>query len=433
MGSGSTATTGAEDADAEACAESACGALCVSCGDVCVNEHIDTKNCGGCGIACPAATICTAGTCVCPLGWVACVGPSGALSQCVPADTLQTDANNCGSCGTQCPQGASCQQGVCADPNAAPNCTPGGPGLSDCGPTSESCCTSPEVEGSTYFRTYSNDGSGPGAEADPASVTGFRLDKYLVTVGRFRQFAYAWGAGWLPQEGAGKHQHLNGGSGLLGVSHFNGPAFEPGWLTLDDANVAPTSANLVSACDLPLDATWTPSPGAAEGLPINCVTAAEAYAFCIWDKGFLPTEAEWECAAAGGGMQREYPWGSTAPGTANQFAIYDCYYGNTQPELGCMGFIPLHVAPVGTPTLGAGLWGQVDMAGEVGEWMLDRYDPTYIDPCVDCFTDLPRDTPGQAVRSAHFGGLAILLPTYREGDLPVQRSSRIGFRCARSP
>ena len=29
---------------------------------------------------------------------------------------------------------------------------------------------------------------GPTGEADPASVSGFRLDKYLVTVGRFRQY-----------------------------------------------------------------------------------------------------------------------------------------------------------------------------------------------------------------------------------------------------
>jgi formylglycine-generating enzyme required for sulfatase activity len=54
---------------------------------------------------------------------------------------------------------------------------------------------------------------------------------------------------------------------------------------------------------------------------IEQIGADEAYAFCIWDGGFLPSEAEWECAAAGGPDQREYPWGSTDPGTAN---LYDC-------------------------------------------------------------------------------------------------------------
>ncbi len=50
--------------------------------------------------------------------------------------------------------------------------------------------------------------------ADPASVSGFRLDKYQVTVGRFRQFVAASVAGWRPAAGSGKHAHLNGGQGL---------------------------------------------------------------------------------------------------------------------------------------------------------------------------------------------------------------------------
>ena len=90
-----------------------------------------------------------------------------------------------------------------------------------------------EVEGGTYYRTYdipdgggftplpdggavlSADG-GPTNEADPASVSTFRLDKYLVTVGRFRAFVNAWnqGKGYLPTPGSGKHTHSEqGGSG----------------------------------------------------------------------------------------------------------------------------------------------------------------------------------------------------------------------------
>ncbi|MGA3125003.1 MAG: hypothetical protein ABSF69_30050, partial [Polyangiaceae bacterium] len=72
-----------------------------------------------------------------------------------------------------------------------PSCQPGGPGMTNCGPGGmgdESCCTSPEVTPGSYNRTYTNLGNGPTAEADPATVSGFRLDKYLVTVGRFRQY-----------------------------------------------------------------------------------------------------------------------------------------------------------------------------------------------------------------------------------------------------
>jgi|HubBroStandDraft_1064217.scaffolds.fasta_scaffold03747_8 sulfatase modifying factor 1 len=221
----------------------------------------------------------------------------------------------------------------------------------------------------TYSRTYDDltdegfasppaDG-GPTGEADPATVSSFRLDKYLVTVGRFRQFVNAvlppdGGAGWLPPAGSGKHVHLNGGQGLVnvGVPVDAGVAYEPGWVATDDGNVAPTDANLTTACLVPDKggATWTPSVG-QESLPINCVNWYEAYAFCIWDGGFLPSEAEWEYAAAGGSQQREYPWGSAAPGTANQYAIYGNYYpSGTESSAGVA-----NIAPVGTATLGAGL------------------------------------------------------------------------------
>ena len=191
------------------------------------------------------------------------------------------------------------------------NCGPGGSG-------SESCCASPEVEGGTYDRTYTNTGTGATGLADPASVSNFRLDKYLVTVGRFRQFANAvlrpdGGAGWKPTPGAGKHTHLNAGLGLVNSA---GNGYEPGWVASDDVNVAPTSSNL--SCDP--NATWTDSPGSLDNLPINCVNWWESYAFCIWDGGFLPSEAEWEYAGGGRWRQqrpeREYPWGTTAPGTA---------------------------------------------------------------------------------------------------------------------
>jgi formylglycine-generating enzyme required for sulfatase activity len=270
-------------------------------------------------------------------------------------------------------------------------------------------------------------------------VSGFRLDKYDVTVGRFRQFANAvlppdGGTGWLPPAGSGKHTHLNGGQGLANSGSVG--TYETGWVTSDNSNIAPTNAKL--ACNTsPGYATWTPVAGSQEDLPINCVNWYEAYAFCIWDGGFLPSEAEWEYAAAGGNQQREYPWGTTDPGQANQYVVSGCGYpGGSQ---GCTGVA--NIAPVGTATLGAGLWGQLDLAGELLEWNLDWLVSTYVDPCTDCaYLTAPVGVPDPArddyrvYRGGGFGGtLWESLPPYRDGVHPSYRTFNAGFRCARTP
>ena len=161
-------------------------------------------------------------------------------------------------------------------------------------------------------------------------------------------------------------------------------------------------------------------------MPINCVNWQESYAFCIWDGGFLPSESEWEYAAAGGSEQREYPWGSNPPGIANEFAVYNCSFtigGLCGP------------APVGSPTLGAGAWGQLDVVGNVLHWDLDWY-ASYVDPCNDCaFVTtsayrVPRGTPG-------FDSSAATLPSsFRNTFMATPSSARavdLGFRCARTP
>jgi formylglycine-generating enzyme required for sulfatase activity len=303
-----------------------------------------------------------------------------------------------------------------------PNCQTTGAGLTDCGASSESCCTSLEVAGGTYYRTHINDGSGPIGEADPATVSGFRMDKYLVTVGRFRQFVSAWTAGYTPPAGSGKHTYLNGGQGLANSAGL-GPS-EPGWVTTDNTDIAPTNANL--ACEASY-ATWTTTAGSQENLPINCVIWYEAYAFCIWDGGLLPSEAEWEYAAAGGSQDLKYPWGSTVPGTGSHYAIYDCYCPDGTGSCGGLQ----NIAPVGTATQGAAWWGQLDMGGDVREWNLDRY-ATYVNPCTDCAC--LSSTSARVAEGGSFDlGATVLLPPSRNGDDPAYRSRGLGFRCSRTP
>jgi formylglycine-generating enzyme required for sulfatase activity len=293
-----------------------------------------------------------------------------------------------------------------------------------------------EVVGGTYDRTYTNPGSTPTGLADPASVSDFRLDEYLVTVGRFRQFVNAWNVGYNPPAGSGKHTHLNGGNGLVAVGADAGLAYEPGWISSDDSNVEPSDSNLGANCGNVLKTTWTDPAGSQENLPINCTTWQEAYAFCIWDGGFLPSEAEWEYAAAGGNQQREYAWGSASPGTGSQYAIFGCYYPSGSS--GCEDSVA-NIAPVGTPGLGIALWGQYDMAGELWEWVLDNYASSFPDPCTDC-AYLVTGAVDRVAKGGDwgFGGATpALSPTDRSSlhaTTPVaDRYLNVGFRCARVP
>jgi formylglycine-generating enzyme required for sulfatase activity len=282
-----------------------------------------------------------------------------------------------------------------------------------------------------FYRTYTNDGNATGphitGEANPATVSSFRLDKYMVTVGRFRAFANALAGGYHPAGGSGKHTHLNHGQGLVDVGNFSGVSYETGWVSSDDANFSP------SGWTGP-DCTFTSVAGANENLPMACANWYEAYAFCIWDGGFLPSSAEFEYAAAGGSDQRKYPWGTTDPGTSNQYAIFDCQYPTgVGPDGTAPPSCPLgvgNIAPVGTAALGAGRWGQLDLAGDSWEWTLDWGAP-YVDPSVDgAYLQ-----PGSSSRKAIVGGTwsyPLLPPSTIFSDPPLSQGGE-GFRCARAP
>ena len=150
-------------------------------------------------------------------------------------------------------------------PSETPSCSSTGAGLSTCGPDSaENCCVSPLVSGGPFYRSYDGVTAGYTSMAYPATVSDFRLDKYEVTVGRFRQFVAAVAAGWRPTAGAGKHRHLNGGSGLANSGSAGG--FEPGWDAAWTVSLPTTPAAWTTAlsCNATYQ-TWTNAASTNEG------------------------------------------------------------------------------------------------------------------------------------------------------------------------
>lgn len=280
-----------------------------------------------------------------------------------------------------------------------------------CGPGSNtSCCDSSQVPAGTFLRSYDAATDDFNDSGFAATVSSFRLDTYEVTVGRFRKFVEA-GFGTQtspPLEGSGAHPAIPGS----------------GWQLTWNGQLASNTTALRSAlkCATGLE-TWTDGAGNSESLPINCVTWYEAFAFCIWDGGRLPTEAEWNYAAAGGSAQRAYPWSSPASSTT-----IDCTYANYSS---CAAAGP---APVGSlAPRGSARWGQADLSGNVMEWILDLHTPVYQTPCEDCAqlaTGTERVIRGGAY---NFGSIVLRTADRRIYSSPTLRGSNIGVRCARLP
>ena len=269
---------------------------------------------------------------------------------------------------------------------------------STCGPSgASSCCTASLVPGGTYNRSNQS--------VAPATISSFGLDEYEVSVGRFRNFAKVYTQSMTPP-GAGKNP--------------SNMALDPGWSTDWNARLPANAAALATAVQC-ASGTYTSNAGARESMPMTCLTWYEAFAFCIWDGGRLPTEAEWNYAAAGGAEERPYPWGSELPD--DQRAVF------------LPGSSGLMQVVGGKAPLGNGKWGQADMAGNAWEWTLDVFATPYVQTdCQDCANTSATVSSVRVFRGGSTGNSAsFMLAATRNNYDPTKTTSTIGVRCARTP
>jgi formylglycine-generating enzyme required for sulfatase activity len=225
------------------------------------------------------------------------------------------------------------------------------------------------------------------------SVSAFLLDSHEVTVERFRAF---WDAG-----------------------HPGASVREP----------APRAYSWTF--------NWTREARAAgrEEHPINCVDWNTARAFCAWDGGRLPTEAEWEYAARGT-AGRTYPWGNEPPDATRG------NYAGIEGRRCSLAWGVLHegddrfcaTAPVGSfPEAPSRFF---DLGGNVWEWVEDAWSESP-QRCWSSRQD-PRcslNVGGHVYRGGSFGGPGDenARSAARLGDRPEGRSANVGVRCARTP
>lgn len=175
-----------------------------------------------------------------------------------------------------------------------------------------------------------------------------------------------------------------------------------------------------------------------EDHPVVQVAYPDALAYCAWAGVRLPTEAEHEYAAGGGGVPRPYAWGARRDpgGTIMANTWRGRFPYRNEGAAGWVGTSPVGAFP-------ANGFGLSDMIGNVWEWTSDRYLPRHSgagstagSPC-GCSPAAAEGRP--AGRRVLKGGSHLCAPEYCLRYRPAARSpqaedsatTHIGFRVAR--
>ena len=157
-----------------------------------------------------------------------------------------------------------------------------------------------------------------------------------------------------------------------------------------------------------------------EKRPVIGLTWKRCVNYCAWRGKRLPTEAEWERAAAGL-TQRLYPWGS-GPLDLQHANFNKCCFirgGDVLEEVG-------HYSLGKTPE------GVYDMAGNIAEWVHDWYDKNYYQHSEYRNPRGPAKGKHHTIRGGAWNSLAHYMKSAdRYGYNDGKDFYGIGCRCAR--
>lgn len=158
-------------------------------------------------------------------------------------------------------------------------------------------------------------------------------------------------------------------------------------------------------------------PDVVVQLPVGGVTWFGARAYCAAIGRRLPTEAEWEHAARGG-TNFIYPWGLE----------FDANLARTR--------FPRDVepgaVPVGSFPAGASVYGVLDMAGNVAEWVSDWYSPVFYSQtqAVGLNPSGPPSGTDKVLRGGSWDAEPFFARSvHRQFLSPIESQLWVGFRC----
>jgi iron(II)-dependent oxidoreductase len=154
--------------------------------------------------------------------------------------------------------------------------------------------------------------------------------------------------------------------------------------------------------------------------PVQHVTYFEAEAYAAWAGARLPTEVEWEKAAAWDpavGKRRRFPWGASEP----------------TDHLANLGGDALRPAPVGAYPASASAYGAEQMLGDVWEWTTSplRPWPGFTPMIYDRYSEPFFEGDYKVLRGGSWAvAPGILRPSFRNWDHPIRRQIFSGVRLA---